>query len=236
MKLLLALFAGFLTTLSPCVLPVLPFVTTASFNKSKFGPLFLGMGLLISFVGVSLAVSSTGYLLGLDANLGRKIAGTLLALSGLLFLSPALADGFTSRLSFLSNFGNRVSGGERSRPLLAELASGILLGIVWTPCSGPSLGAALGLASQGGGLANAALILSAFGVGTLIPLMVVAYGARSYVSKLKKSSGAIGIAKKVFGVLMVAFGVLIVSDLDRKVEARLTSVMPEAWLGFITKY
>lgn len=236
MKLLLALFAGFLTTLSPCVLPVLPFVTTASFNKSKLGPAFLGLGLLISFVGVSLAVSSTGYLLGLDAGLGRKIAGVLLALSGLLFLFPALADSFASRLSFLSNFGSRPPGGERSRPLLTELASGVLLGMVWTPCSGPSLGAALGLASQGGSLANASLILSAFGIGTLIPLMVVAYGARSYVSKLKKSSGTIGIVKKVFGILMVAFGVLIVSDLDRQIEARLTSAMPEAWLGFITKY
>jgi len=211
-------------------------VTTASFNKSKFGPLFLGIGLLISFVGVSLAVSSTGYLLGLDAGLGRKIAGIFLALSGLLFLSPALADLFAARLSFLSNFGNRASLDESSRPLLAELASGVLLGIVWTPCSGPSLGAALGLASQGGSLVNASLILGVFGIGTLIPLMVVAYGARSYVSKLKKSSGAIDIVKKVFGALMVAFGVLIVSDLDRQIEARLTSAMPEAWLGFITKY
>lgn len=236
MKLLLALLAGFLTTLSPCVLPVLPFVTSASFNKNKLGPLFLGLGLLISFVGVSLAVSSTGYLLGLDTGLGRKIAGALLALSGLLFLFPAFADAFASRLSFISNFGNRSSSNESSRPLLAELASGVLLGIVWTPCSGPSLGAALGLASQGGSIMNASLILSAFGLGTLIPLMVVAYGARSYVSRLRKSSGTIVLVKNVFGVLMVAFGVLIVSDLDRQIEARLTSAMPEAWLGFITNY
>jgi len=236
MKLLLALLAGFLTTLSPCVLPVLPFVTTSSFNKNKLGPLFLGIGLLISFVGVSLLVSSTGYLLGIDTSVGRKIAGVLLALSGLLFLSPSLADRFASRLSFLSKIGNKNKGPDDSRPLLSELFGGLLLGVVWTPCSGPSLGAAMGLASQGGSVAKAALILGVFGIGTIIPLMAVAYGARGFVAKLKRNSGTISVLKKTFGALMIAFGALIVTDLDRQLEAKLTSAMPEAWLGFITKF
>lgn len=236
MRLLLALLAGFLTTLSPCVLPVLPFVTTSSLNKNRLGPVFLGLGLLLSFVGVSLVVSSTGYLLGLDTDSGRKIAGVLLALSGMLFLFPYLSDKFASKLSFLSNVGNRKADEGDSRPLLAEFFGGVLLGVVWTPCSGPSLGAALGLAAEGGSPVKAALVLSAFGVGTVVPLMVFAYGARNFALRLKKSSGTIGILKKGFGVLMVAFGVLIVSGLDRPFEAKLTNAMPDAWLKFITQF
>lgn len=236
MNLLFAFLAGILTTLSPCVLPVLPFVTTSSFNKNRLGPLFLGFGLLISFVGVSLIVSSTGYLLGIDTSLGRKIAGVLLAVSGILFLSPRLSDRFTTKLSFISNFGNRSTSTDHSRSLASELFGGVLLGIIWTPCSGPSLGAALGLAAQVGSFTKATFVLFVFGLGAVVPLMVVAYGAQRFVIRLRQRSSFITAAKKVFGALMVVFGVLIVLDMDRLLEAKLITAAPEAWLGFITKF
>lgn len=234
MNLILALVAGFLTTLSPCVLPVLPFVTNSSLNKNKLGPIFLGLGLLLSFVGVSLMVSSTGYLLGLDAQLMRKIAGLLLALSGVLFLLPRLGDWVAERLSFLSNFGG--GGNASSRSLVSELAAGMLLGVVWTPCSGPSLGAALGLAAESGSQAQAALILSAFGVGALIPLLLVAYGARSTFLRLKQNAPAITAVKRGFGFLMGLFGGLIVLGFDKAFETWLTSAMPQAWVNFVTRF
>jgi cytochrome c-type biogenesis protein len=236
MRFFFAFLAGCLTTLSPCVLPVLPFVTTSSFNKNRLGPAFLGAGLLFSFVGVSLVISSTGYLLGIDSGVIRKVAGALLALSGLFFLSQSLSDKLAARLSFISNFGNQSSPQDSSRPLLAEFLGGVLLGIVWTPCSGPSLGTALGLAAQGGSLASASVVLSFFGIGAVFPLMIVSYGARNYVSKLRGQSQFITILKKTFGVLVVTFGVLTLFGWDKHLEAVLTSAIPDGWLNFITKY
>jgi cytochrome c biogenesis protein CcdA len=236
MKLVLALLAGFLTTLSPCVLPVLPFVTASSLNKNKLGPAWLACGLLVSFVGVSLLISSTGYIFGIDQGALRKVAGTLLALSGLLFLSQRLSDAFATKLSFLSNRASQTSPEGSRLSGAAEFLNGALLGVVWTPCSGPSLGAALGLAAQEGSFLKAGGILSCFGIGAITPLMAFAYGTKGLVGKIKSSSGAIYVIKKIFGVLIVAFGVSIVFDWDRSFEAALTNVLPDAWLSFVTKF
>ena len=235
MKLVFAFLAGCLTTLSPCVLPVLPFVTTSSFNKNRLGPIFLGIGLLSSFVGVTLLVSSTGQLLGISSDIARKIAGILLTLSGLLFLSQTLSDKVAQKLSFISNLGNK-SNTDSSRPLLSEFLGGLLLGIVWTPCSGPSLGAALGLAAQGDSFLSAAFILLTFGMGAIIPLMFVAYGARGLIVKLKENSGTITILKKTFGALVIAFGMMTIFGWDKLFEAKLTNALPESWLNFITTF
>lgn len=123
MKLVFGFLAGLLTTLSPCVLPVLPFVAASSLNKNKLGPVLLAAGLLISFVGASLLISSTGYIFGIDPSVLRKIAGLLLALRGVLFLSQRLSDAFANKLSFLSNRLSKSTAGESDRSLTAELMS-----------------------------------------------------------------------------------------------------------------
>lgn len=236
MNLLFALIAGFLTTLSPCVLPVLPFVTASSLSRNRLGPIWLACGILVSFVGVSLLISSTGHIFGFDQAILRKIAGVLLALSGLLFISQPLSDAFAGKLSFLSNRASKASvNGDRLHGV-AEFINGILLGVVWTPCSGPSLGAALGLAAQEGSFTKSAIILSFFGIGAVVPLMVFAYGAKGLVGKIKSGTGAIFFIKKVFGVLIVIFGLAIVFDWDRSLEAALTNILPDAWLSFVTKF
>ena len=142
MDLLFSVLAGSLTVLSPCVLPVLPFVTASSLRSHKWGPLALAAGLLISFVGASILISSTGFVLGLSAETMKVIAGILMTLSGLLFLSQKLADGLASKLSFLSNI--HTSKNQYYSELVTEFFNGLILGVVWTPCSGPSLGVALG--------------------------------------------------------------------------------------------
>lgn len=233
-----SLIAGLLTTLSPCVLPVLPFVTASSLNKHRLAPLVLGLGLSLSFVAVTFAISSSGALLGLDGGVLRKIAGISLAASGLLFIFPSLFDRFSEKMAFLSRLGPRQASGSasESRPLWTEFASGALLGVVWTPCSGPSLGAALGLAAKGQDPVRALAVLSVFGLGSMIPLVAVAYGAKSVFTRLRQNAGAIGAVKKVFGVLIVLFGVMIVFELDRHLEAHVNDLLPDSWIEFVTRY
>ena len=232
----LALVAGLLTTLSPCVLPVLPFVTASSIAKNKFGPLVMACGLLITFVLVTLAVSRTGEVLGVAPSSIRRISGAFLAMGGVLFLSARLSEGLASSLSQITGKAATLSQRSFGTPLVTEFIAGILLGIVWTPCSGPSLGVALGLATQAEGVGPATLILSFFGVGAVLPLILFAYGARNILGRLRDYAGVIGGFKKIFGVLMVLFGLLILLDWDRNAERLLTSSLPDFWVEFITKF
>ena len=132
MELLFAALAGSLTTLSPCVLPVMPFITASSLRSHKWGPVALALGLLISFVGASALISSTGYVLGLNPETMKIIAGTLMVLSGLLFLSEKLADGFAARLSGFTSI--QSSKNKNNSELVTEFFNGLILGVVWTPC------------------------------------------------------------------------------------------------------
>jgi cytochrome c-type biogenesis protein len=236
MKFVFAFMAGLLTTLSPCVLPVLPFVTASSLSRHKAGPLVLVSGLWVSFVGVSLLVSASGYVFGLDPALIRKTAGALLALSGALFLSHRLADGLSARLSGLGNWASQTSSQSHGGPLLTEFVGGILLGFIWTPCSGPSLGAALGLAAQSGTVMRAALILSVFGVAAVLPLVFFAYGARNLMNSIRSRAGWIDGMKKCLGVATITFGLLIVTGMDRKLEGVLTNALPGSWIGLLSRF
>ncbi len=235
-SLLLALVAGLLTTLSPCVLPVLPFVTASSFAKNRWGPLALSAGLLVAFVGVTLLVSRTGDLLGIDPNYIRRVSGVLLAAGGVLFVSARLSERFTVWLSGLTGGAASLAPKQIGGPIASEFIGGLLLGVVWTPCSGPSLGVALGLASQAGGTGPAFVVLSVFGLGAVIPLILVAYGARRFLKGARARAGLISGIKKIFGASMILVGLLIVLDWDRHLEGFLTSRLPDFWVEFVTKF
>lgn len=232
----LPFLAGLLTTLSPCVLPVLPFVTASSMGKNKFGPLALAVGLLVTFVGSSVALALSGRLLGLEPALLKTLAGFGLVLSGLLFLIPSWTEHITT---FFSGFVGRASVASSKKygsPLFTEFLSGLFLGVVWAPCSGPSLGAAISLAAQSDTAARSALLLSVFGIGAIIPLLGIAYGTRGLLATIKRHTATLSVLKKVFGLLMVLFGALTITGIDKSVEAALLNAMPETWMELITKF
>lgn len=235
-ELAIPFLAGILTTLSPCVLPVLPFVTASSLSKNRLGPFALSIGLLITFVGTSILLAMTGRILGIDQKALKTIAGFGLLLSGLLFLIPSLAEKFTNLFSHAIQGANQASTKSYGSPLLTEFMSGIFLGIVWAPCSGPSLGTAISLAAQTATASRAVAILSLFGVGAVLPLLGIAYGARGLFSKLKNHSTGLARIKKIFGALMVAFGILVITNFDKPVEAWILSAMPQSWIELITRF
>lgn len=223
-----------LTTLSPCVLPILPLVTATALRKSKFGPVFLAAGLIVTFVLVSLLIGAAGALFGLDTETVKILAGVALFASGLLFFFPALADRFSSSMSRLTNQASTLHPSLDGYPGVTEFLNGALLGLIWTPCSGPSLGAALGLAARADSRLAAAQQLAMFALGTAIPLMAIAYGAKHFVGRLRQQSGSIDVVKKLFGVLLVVFGLLIITGYDRSIEALLNDLLPDAWIRFVT--
>ena len=111
---------------------------------------------------------------------------------------------------------------------------GLLLGLVWSPCVGPTLGAATILAAQGQDLGEVALVMAAFGLGIASVLLVIALAARGVIARWRGrmlSAGSGG--KKLLGVLVIAVGVMIVTGVDRLIEALVVSNSP-TWLIDLT--
>jgi cytochrome c-type biogenesis protein len=161
-SLALALVAGMLSVLSPCVLPLLPIVLGAAASERKWGPVALAIGLSVSFVAIGMFAATIGYAIGLDADLFRYAAAALIVVIGLVLMLP----GFQAQLAVASgpiaNWADTHFSGVRSGAS-GQFWVGVLLGAVWSPCVGPTLGAASLLAAQGRDLAQVATIMFAFG-------------------------------------------------------------------------
>ena len=233
----LALLAGALTTLSPCVFPLLPIVLGGAQQRQRAAPLVMGLGLIASFALMGLLLGVAGDALGLTPQRVRAASAWLLIAFGVVLLVPALNERFTQWISPLASGANRASGALPEGSLWAALLTGALLGLIWSPCSGPLLGAALTLVATEGGAARGALILGLFGVGAAIPLVLVAYASRALFEGLRRRVLAQGErGKKFFAGLLLLVGLLILSGGDKWLEARVNDLLPDSWLALTTKY
>src|SRR5271170_7737665 len=217
---LLAYFGGVLTILSPCILPVLPFVFARSdqpFRKSGL-PLLAGMCITFAVVA-SLATVGGGW--AVRANqFGRIAALVLFALFGLTLLFSSLAD----RLSRpLVQLGNRLSRGSDAGPsILNSFLLGIGTGLLWAPCAGPILGLILtGAALQGASTHTVVLLLSyAAGAATSLAIALLA-GGRIFAA-MKRSLGVEEWIRRILGVLVLAGVAMVAFGLDRGILTRLS--------------
>ena len=230
----LAFVAGVLTVLSPCVLPILPIVLGAAASERKYGPAALAAGLALSFVVLGLVVSTIGYSIGLNAELFRQAAATLMVIFGAVLMFPALQARFALASGPIANWTDRRFGTERGSGYEGQFWAGVLLGAVWSPCVGPTLGAASLLAALGRDLPQVALNMFVFGLGAALPLLIVGLISRQAMQRWGKQILSIGQAAKAgFGLLLVIFGILIVVGLDKRLETVLVDASPQ-WLTELT--
>ncbi len=230
----LAFVAGILSTLSPCVLPLLPIVLGAAASEHRLGPAALAAGLALSFVAIGLFVATIGFSIGLDSDVFRMVAAVLMIAIGFVLMLPALQV----RLAALGGpLGDRVEqsfGGFSTGGIRGQFAVGLLLGAVWTPCVGPTLGAASMLASQGENLGAVALTMFAFGIGAALPLLLLGMVTRETMMRWRdRMLGAGAGLKIVLGVLLVIIGLLILTGAEKRIEAWLVAIMPN-WLTTLT--
>jgi len=144
----IALLSGILSTLSPCVLPLIPIVLGAAVSEHRLGVLALAAGLAISFVAIGLFIATVGYAIGLDAGHLRALGGAVLIGIGVVLLMPSLRTQFALTAGPLSGWADSHMRGLSTTGLRGQLALGLLLGVVWIPCAGPTLGAASVLAAR----------------------------------------------------------------------------------------
>src|SRR5919197_1874396 len=169
----LAFLAGVLSTLSPCVLPLLPIVLGTAVSTHRAGPVALAAGLALSFVIVGLFVATIGFSIGLDAGVFRVAAAILLMAIGLVLLVPRFQAQFALAAGPVSQWTEQRFGGFSGNGLGGQFGVGVLLGAVWSPCVGPTLGAASILAAQGEDLPQVAITMLAFGFGAALPLLAL---------------------------------------------------------------
>jgi len=230
----LAFTAGVLSVLSPCVLPILPIVLGAAASDRKAGPVALAAGLSISFVSVGLFVATIGYSLGLDADVFRNVAASLIVAIGVVLVLPRLQAQLAAASGPIANWTDQHFGSRRGSGLSGQFWIGVLLGAVWSPCVGPTLGAASLLAAQGRNLPQVAVTMLVFGIGAALPLLVLGLVSREAMARWRSRILSAGqVTKAGLGVVFIAIGALVLTGVDRLVEAALVAASPQ-WLTDLT--
>ena len=227
----LAFAAGLLTALSPCVLPLLPLVI-GSAARNRYGPAALAAGFVTTFTVIGVLLASLGTALGLSDTVVRSTSAALLVAAGVLMISHRLQESAGRWLSPLASASARLSA-HADEGTGGQFFVGALLGGVWSPCVGPTLGAALGLATRGETLVQAAAIMTAFGLGSATLLLAAGYASRAVIGQRLRLLQAGERGRLVFGIVLLLVGVSVASGVDRSIESLVLARVPQWWIDLL---
>ena len=234
---LLSYLAGLVTILNPCVLPLIPILIGSALGQSRMGPVALAAGLVTSFTTFGFGVIAFGYSIGLDEQLVRIAAGTLLAVAGVVLLVPRFQAALSGAAAPISSFGNQQLGRISGDGVLGQFAVGLLLGLVWAPCVGPTLGVAIAAASSGTDLASSFLIFLVFGLGVATSILAFAYGSRRALGEKRATLTALAkYGKPLFGAALLVVGLMVVSGFDKVIETAVLGILPHGVTEFTTRF
>src|SRR5215467_6715580 len=215
-SIILAFIAGVLSVLSPCVLPILPIVLGVAASRHKLGSAALAAGLSISFVAVGLFVATVGHSMGINGDTFRSVAAVLMVTLGVILVLPSLQARLAVAAGPIAAWTDQRFGSSRGVGLSGQFWVGVLLGAVWSPCVGPTLGAASLLAAQGRDLPQVGITMFAFAAGASIPLLALGVFSRDAMLRWRRDILAAGQSMKAaLGLALVAIGVLVFAGLDK---------------------
>ena len=230
MTLILAYLAGLLTLINPCVLPVLPIVLASALHQHRFGPIALALGMITSFTLLGITLAAFGQAIGLTDDRLSTISALLMIGFGLVLLVPRLSTSFATATAGLSLRADRQIDALDNRSLPGQFLGGALLGAVWSPCVGPTLGGAISLASQGRDLTMAALTMTSFAAGVASVILTFAYATRALLARSRGTLRAIATTgRPIMGALFALTGLALLFHLNRPVETWLIDNLP-IWL------
>lgn len=232
----LAFIAGALSTLSPCVLPLLPIVLGTAINEHRAGPVALAAGLALSFVVIGLFVAVIGFSIGIDDGVFRAVAAVLVITVGVILLVPYFQTQFAFAAAPVTGWIEQKSSGFSMSGLSGQFGVGLLLGALWSPCVGPTLGAASLLAAQGRDLGQVGLTMLAFGLGAALPLLLLGLLSRKALGRWRNRMLATGKTGKIaLGLVLIAAGFLVITGMDKTFEAFLVDASPKWLTNFTTR-
>ncbi|MEL6118874.1 MAG: cytochrome c biogenesis CcdA family protein [Pseudomonadota bacterium] len=230
MEFVFAYLAGLLTLINPCVLPVLPIVLVGSLNASKAGPIALAAGMSVSFVIFGVLVTAFGSAIGLTQDLLAQIGAVLMVVFGVILVVPKFAHRFEMATAGVAAGADARMNDIDAGSTKGQFLGGLLLGMVWSPCIGPTLGGAIALASQGENLFFVTLIMMAFAAGVSTLIIGLGLGAREAIrSRANALRGLAERSKPIIGATFLAVGTMLFFRVHYMLEGWLLNVMP-IWL------
>jgi cytochrome c biogenesis protein CcdA/thiol-disulfide isomerase/thioredoxin len=214
-----ALLAGAGTALSPCVLPVLPAVLSASATGGRRRPLGVVAGLAVTFTVTIVGFATVTGSVGLGTSVLRDLAIGALALFGVVTLVPAIGDRLVAWLSPLARYGPRRLGDGFGSGLVA----GGALGFVYAPCAGPILAAVIAVGAASG---ESIVVGAAFAVGSSAVLLALALGGRALLDRVRGARGAR--LHRALGAVMIATALAMALQLDVRFQSEIADELPAA--------
>ncbi|MDX9690328.1 MAG: cytochrome c biogenesis protein DipZ [Alphaproteobacteria bacterium] len=209
----LALLEGIALIASPCILPILPLILVTSMSGGRGQPFGVILGFIFSF---SLFAFASRWLIGafhLNLDLVKNISLGLLAAFGFVLLSERLSEKFTLAAQGAANLGQKLAGSQRTG-FWGGLSAGSLIGLIWTPCAGPILGAVLvQIIRQESDTQSLALLL-AFSIGAGIPMLLIALTGRTLMKQLSFFQRHARAVRETLAVLILASVAFIASGVD----------------------
>lgn len=229
----LAIVAGFLTILAPCILPILPFLLGTSGGRSKWRPVMIIVGFIGSFSIIGAAIATAGSFLGISNTALRYAAVALLMIFGLALLFDSLYEKLAARIQpALARLSARVGRGSAVKSdAMSGLLVGVSLGLIWTPCAGPILGTILTLASKTKDFIATMLLMFAYALGAGIPMLGIAYGGQALRTRIQGVGKYHRLINKIFGSLVILTALAILTGDDLKVQTWLVQFYPESFTG-----
>jgi len=194
---------GLLLIASPCILPVLPLVLSASADGGKKRPFGIITGFVISFSIFALVSRYLVQALHIDVNIIKTASLWLLFAFGLVLVSSKLSEVFSRLTQKAANFGNNVSLQSGKDGFFSGVVIGSLIGLIWTPCAGPILAVVLvQVIKQQTNLSAIAVILS-FAIGAGLPMLAIALVGRSILAKASFFTKHTEELRRAFGVIII---------------------------------
>lgn len=218
----LAFFAGILSLLSPCVLPMIPAVASSAMQASRTGLILLALGISVTFAVAGSLITFILLSLGISPDILRYFSAGLMLVMGIVLLIPMLNDRLSYWLSLLVTRlpGTNVQGSGTGFQLLV----GMSLGLVWLPCVGPTLGTAIALASTGQNMLLAFFVMLSFGLGCALPLVAIGYASGL---QLKKISNSAKYGKYILAIALILLSVMILTGFDKTLEIWALNWLPD---------
>ena len=230
MEFVFAYIAGLLTLINPCVLPVLPIVLVSALNADRYGPVALAAGMSVSFVTFGLFVTAFGPTIGLTQDTIAQAGAVLMIVFGTVLVVPMFARQFEMATAGLASQADSRMNDVDASGKKGQFLGGLLLGAVWSPCIGPTLGGAIALASQGQNLGYAGLIMVFFAMGVSTLIIGLGLGAREAIrTRAQALRGIAERSKPILGVTFIAVGLMLFFQVHHIIEAWALEVMP-IWL------
>ncbi len=230
MDIVLGYLAGLLTLINPCVLPVLPIVLATAIQAHRLGPIAVAAGMSLSFVALGMLVSVAGRSLGITEDTIAQGGAVLMVGFGLILLVPRFTSQFATATAGVASGADQRLDRLEHRGLQGQFLGGVLLGAVWSPCIGPTLGGAISLASQGQNLLFAGAIMTSFALGVSTIILALGYGARSAIQKRQAVMRRLANkSRPVMGAIFVAVGLAILLELHKLIEFWAIEALP-VWL------